>query len=71
MTQPATSEVPVWAYPQAENHCPAGLVPVRVGGVVSCGTPTRHGYGTWPERAHGKTAAGYTAYSKSPGGNGE
>ncbi|MBV2360040.1 hypothetical protein KUH32_09660 [Thalassococcus sp. CAU 1522] len=24
----------------AENHCPAGLQPVTVGGVICCGTPT-------------------------------
>lgn len=42
-TQPASNEMPVWAYPSKHNYCPAGLQPVMVGGVVCCGTPTHHG----------------------------
>ncbi|WP_226782516.1 hypothetical protein [Oceaniglobus trochenteri] len=31
----------IYAYPTA-NYCPAGLQPVTIGGVICCGTPTRH-----------------------------
>ena len=43
MTQPASNDMPVWAYSGGANYCPAGLQPVVVGGVVCCGTPNRTG----------------------------
>ncbi len=44
MTQPATDEVAVFAYPAKANYCPAGLQPVVVGGVICCGVPTHQAY---------------------------
>ncbi len=44
MTQPASNEIAVWAYPSQVNYCPAGLQPVRIGGVICCGQPTHVGY---------------------------
>lgn len=38
---PAMAEMPIYAYGGAPNHCPSGLRPVVVGGVISCGTPNR------------------------------
>lgn len=72
MSQPTQDMPSVWAYPQAENYCPAGLQPVRLGGVVCCGKPTHTGYGDAPAArpsyvAYGKGADDYVAYSKSPG----
>lgn len=42
-TQPATNDMPIYAYPTHANYCPAGLQPVMLGGVICCGTPTHHG----------------------------
>lgn len=73
MTQPAQPEVAIWAYPQAENNCPTGLQPVRLGGVVYCGVPTHTGYGEPPaprradRPAYSAGYSDYIAYSKSPG----
>ncbi len=36
----ATDPVKVYPYQTSENFCPAGLQPVSVSGVISCGTPT-------------------------------
>ncbi len=40
----AAAMPPIHAYPARENHCPDGLQPVVVGGVVCCGSPTHYGY---------------------------
>lgn len=69
MTQPASPEAAVWAYPTSANYCPAGLQPVTIGGVICCGKPTHVGYATHPTpRRHYKPRAsyntGYVAYGK-------
>jgi hypothetical protein len=61
---PATDEVPIWAYPSEANHCPAGLQPVVIGGVVSCGTPNRVGYA---ERKQVTFRGSYVATGKGAG----
>lgn len=70
MTQPASNEMPVWAYQNANaNYCPAGLQPVVVGGVVCCGTPTHTGYQGHPP-ARGKrykSAPVVVSYGKGHG----
>lgn len=65
MTQPASNEMAVYAYPTA-NYCPAGLQPVMIGGVICCGTPTHTGNPyphPAPKRAHKPV---HVSYSKSP-----
>lgn len=68
MTQPASNQVPVWAYPSKANFCPAGLQPVVVGGVICCGTPTQAGYAAQapkPRKAHKSgPAPAYVSYGK-------
>lgn len=36
---PVKGPMPIFAYKTSENHCPAGLRPVVIGGVICCGTP--------------------------------
>lgn len=76
--QPAdpNRRVAIWAYPSSANYCPAGLQPVRIGGVICCGTPTHTGYRDHPVVAHRPAAPAYTgakdgfvAYSKDYVGN--
>lgn len=73
MTQPASAEAAVWAYPTSANYCPAGLQPVTIGGVVCCGKPTHTGYSSHPAPRRTKTytsyTKGYVAYDKSYSGN--
>ncbi len=40
--QTATAEVKIYPYASHENHCPAGLRPVSINGVICCGTPNTH-----------------------------
>ncbi len=44
-------------YPAAENHCPNGLQPVTMGGVICCGTPntgeTYYNAGSSRKRSYG------------------
>jgi hypothetical protein len=40
--QTATAEVKIYPYASHENHCPAGLRPVTINGVICCGTPNTH-----------------------------
>lgn len=61
MTQPASNEMAVWAYPSAANYCPAGLQPVSVGGVICCGTPTHYGYKSHPAPVKKRS---YVSYGK-------
>jgi len=64
-TQPATQEIAIWAYPSAENFCPAGLQPVIVGGAICCGKPTHTGYQSHPPaRRRTTTPPPYIAYGK-------
>lgn len=64
-TQPASSEIAVWAYPSKTNYCPAGLQPVVVGGVVCCGQPTHVGYKPHQKaKRYKQKAKPYVAYSK-------
>ena len=35
-------ETRIHPYAATENHCPAGLQPVTISGVICCGTPTTH-----------------------------
>lgn len=68
-TQPASYDMPIYAYPTHVNYCPAGLQPVMVGGVICCGTPTHHGnpYAhPAPRRSH-KPAQAFVAYGKGSG----
>ncbi|SLN49194.1 hypothetical protein ROJ8625_02419 [Roseivivax jejudonensis] len=44
----------VHVYPGVANHCPHGLQPVSLGGMVSCGTPTA---GPYVNRAGGHAHA--------------
>ncbi len=73
MTQPATNNMAVWAYPAKANYCPAGLQPVVVGGVICCGQPTHHGYQSHPPRKRHKVvhkpkpAPTYVSYGKGYG----
>jgi len=39
MTQPASNDMLIYAYPSKANYCPAGLQPISMGGVICCGTP--------------------------------
>lgn len=67
MTQPASDEVAIWAYPAKVNYCPSGLQPVVIGGVVCCGTPNQAGYQSppAPRRAKAqKPAQAYVVYEK-------
>ncbi|AJE48255.1 hypothetical protein [Celeribacter indicus] len=50
-TQPYAPGVTVFAYPAAENFCPAGTQPVRHDGAISCGTANATGYGEPAARA--------------------
>lgn len=34
-------EARIYAYPSAENYCPAGLQPVTIDGAISCGVPNQ------------------------------
>ncbi|MDJ0631232.1 MAG: hypothetical protein QNJ44_23460 [Rhodobacter sp.] len=68
MTQPASNDMAVWAYPSKHNYCPAGLQPVVVGGVICCGEPTHVGYRQHHapkkrRKAH-KPAPTYVSYGK-------
>jgi hypothetical protein len=40
--QTATAEVKIYPYASHENHCPAGLRPVSINGVICCGKPKTH-----------------------------
>jgi len=40
--QAVTAEVKIYPYASHENHCPAGLCPVSINGVICCGTPNTH-----------------------------
>jgi hypothetical protein len=66
MTQPASNENAVWAYPSSANYCPAGLQPVTIGGVICCGTPTHYGYKSHPAatKRYYRAASDYVAYGK-------
>ncbi|WP_043843140.1 hypothetical protein [Roseivivax marinus] len=56
-TNDPNSDFMIHSYPAA-NHCPQGLQPVVLGGVISCGTPdagpyiNRAGGHATPTRAH-------------------
>lgn len=41
---PVKGPMPVFAYKTSENHCPAGLRPVVIGGVICCGTSNHSMY---------------------------
>ena len=68
MTQPAGTEIAIWAYPSAANYCPSGLQPVVVGGVICCGQPNRTGNQSAPapRRTYAASPA-YVAYGKGYG----
>ncbi|MFN3210615.1 MAG: hypothetical protein ACE369_16750 [Roseovarius sp.] len=38
---PALADGKLYPYHSRENYCPAGLQPVSLGGMVSCGTPNQ------------------------------
>ncbi|MEZ5715671.1 MAG: hypothetical protein R3D85_11140 [Paracoccaceae bacterium] len=38
---PAAAEMPIFAYASKENHCPAGMQPIILGGVICCGVPNQ------------------------------
>lgn len=40
--QAVQAEMKIYPYPTSENHCPAGLRPVTIDGVICCGTPNTH-----------------------------
>ncbi len=72
MMQPATNEMPIYAYPSRHNYCPAGLQPIVMGGVICCGTPTHaaqvsHAPRQRPRAARASTP--YVAYGKGYDGN--
>ncbi len=75
MMQPATNEMPIYAYPSKHNYCPAGLQPVVVGGVICCGAPTHAAQVHHPApRRHAprvthRASAPYVAYGKGYSGN--
>lgn len=48
--QPAVS-IRTCSYPTSANHCPANLMPVMMGGVVSCGSPNAGMCSTYVARA--------------------
>lgn len=37
----SSAEVKVYPYPSSANYCPAGLQPVAINGIISCGTPNQ------------------------------
>lgn len=71
MTQPASNDMAVWAYPSKANYCPAGLQPVVVGGVICCGQPTHVGYvaqhAPKPKKHKPRPAPAYVSYGKGYG----
>ena len=71
MTQPAGSDMVVYAYPTKANYCPAGLQPVVVGGVICCGQATHTNYQSHPpapkRRKATRPAATYVSYGKGYG----
>ncbi|MDJ0824716.1 MAG: hypothetical protein QNJ16_04365 [Rhodobacter sp.] len=70
MSQPASNDMAVYAYPAKANYCPAGLQPVVVGGVICCGEPTHGVYHPQPvhkPRKKHKPQATYVSYGKGYG----
>ncbi|WP_372610011.1 hypothetical protein [Aquicoccus sp.] len=59
---PVKGPMPVFAYETSQNHCPAGLRPVVMGGVISCGTPN-HGMSYQAAMAH-PGQAGQTRHAR-------
>jgi hypothetical protein len=35
------ADAKIYAYPSAENYCPAGLQPITISGIICCGVPNQ------------------------------
>ncbi len=58
----------VHPFPANANHCPQGLQPVTMGGVICCGTPTTNE--TYYNRAGGKSRHVHRSMSCPAGSKG-
>lgn len=65
-----SAEVKIYPYPHSVNYCPAGLQPVTVHGVISCGTPNQTMTFQQVMKHPGKHKRRWSRYSCIPGEKG-